>query len=236
MEPERIDELIAGYALDALSPDDEREVEEHLRRSPWAREHLAGLQESASSLAYGVETPAPPARLRERILAETAAPEGSNVVALRSRWVAPVLGAAAAAAAGVAIGLAIWGTDLSSSLSAEREVVARQTEVLALVADPQANKFTVEGANGTLVVSRGGQAGLVLSGFEQAPAGKRFQAWVIEDGQPVSAGLFEGGGRQTIVPLTRPVPPGAVVAVTLEDEDGAAVPTNPDKPVLAVST
>ena len=46
----------------------------------------------------------------------------------------------------------------------------------------------MSGANGTLVVADGGQAGLVLSGFEEAPADKTYQVWVIEDDTPQPAG------------------------------------------------
>ena len=53
MEPDRVDQLIAGHALRAPSPDDERELEEHLRRSPEAREQLAALQETAAFRVRG---------------------------------------------------------------------------------------------------------------------------------------------------------------------------------------
>jgi len=225
MEPDRVDELIAGHALGSLSPDDEHELEEHLRRSPEAREQLNALQEAAASLAYAVDTPAPPPSLRDRILAETRAPEQSNVVPLRRRWVVPALAAAAAAAAGVAIGLGVWGSSLSGSLDSERSAAARQDQVLAIFAQQDSSRFPIEGANGTLVVADNGQAGLVLSGFEAAPAGKTYQTWVIQDGKPVSAGTFQGGSSESVVALTRPVPAGATVAVTVEPAGGVDQPT-----------
>jgi anti-sigma-K factor RskA len=235
MESERIDQLIAGQALDALSEEDERELEEHLRRSPEAREQLAALQEAASALAYGVETPAPPPELRARLLAEASAQPQSNVVPLRRRWTTPALGAVAAAAAAVAIGLGIWGASLSGDLSDERAVAASQSEVLALYADPQSTSYPVEGADGTLVVAPGGQAGLVLTGLDAAPDGKTYQAWVIEgEDAPASAGIFSGGGSQAIVPLELPVPAGATVAVTVEQAGGAEQPTT--DPFLVVPT
>ena len=46
---------------------------------------------------------------------------------------------------------------------------------------------------------------------------------MIQDGEPRPAGLFEGG-RQ-VVRLARPVPPGASVAVTVEDAEGVDEPT-----------
>jgi hypothetical protein len=42
---------------------------------------------------------------------------------------------------------------------------------------------------------------------------------------PLPAGTFDGSGR--IVLLTRPAPPGARVAVTLEADGGVSLPTRP---------
>ena len=43
---------------------------------------------------------------------------------------------------------------------------------------------------------------------------------MIEDGEATAAGLFSGGGERTVVPLTEPVPEGAIVAVTVEEAGG----------------
>src|ERR671935_386966 len=85
MEADAIHELTAAYALDALDEHDEREYEEHLARCPHCREELASLTETATSLAYGVESPTPPPALRNRIL-EQARSERPNVVPLRPAW------------------------------------------------------------------------------------------------------------------------------------------------------
>src|ERR671930_1228862 len=99
MEADTIHELTAAYALDALDEREEREYEEHLARCPRCREELASFTETATSLAYGVESPTPPPDLRDRILVR-ARSERPNVVPLRPAWGswAP----AAAAAGGVA--------------------------------------------------------------------------------------------------------------------------------------
>jgi anti-sigma-K factor RskA len=224
MESDGIHELTAAYALSALDPDDERGYEEHLRHCAQCREELSSVQEAAAALAYAVDTPAPPARLRERILTQSRA-ERSNVVPLRRRFTLPSLAAAAAAAAGVAIGLGVWGSSLSGTLDDERDARSATEQVLALFAEPDASNFPVSGADGTLVVARNGQAGLVLTGLAEAPEGKTYEIWVIEGETPKPAGLFTGGGARSVVPLTLPVPAGATVAVTLEQAGGAELPT-----------
>jgi anti-sigma-K factor RskA len=233
MEPDGIHELTAAYALNALDPGDEREYEEHLRHCSRCREELTSLHEATAALAYAVDTPEPPARLRERILAESRA-ERSNVVPLRRRLVLPSLAAAAAAAAGVAIGLGVWGSSLSGTLDEERSARSATERVLALFAEPDASHFPVSGADGTLVVARSGQAGLLLTSLPAAPEGKTYEVWVIEEETPVPAGLFAGGGATSAVPLTRPVPEGATVAVTLERTGGVELPTT--DPILLVPT
>ncbi|HWM13088.1 MAG TPA: anti-sigma factor, partial [Gaiellaceae bacterium] len=81
-------------------------------------------------------------------------------------------------------------------------------------------------AEGMLVVDDdSGEGWLVLRGLESAPSAKTYEAWVIEDGEAVAAGLFTGGGVSTVVPLTVPVPEGAIVAVTVEQAGGVEQPT-----------
>src|SRR5919108_5982985 len=98
MGTQALHDLTAAYALDALDADERREYEAHLARCERCRTELASLSEAATSLAYGVEAPAPPPQLRDRIL-ERARAERPNVVPLRPRWAVP--SAAAAVVAGV---------------------------------------------------------------------------------------------------------------------------------------
>lgn len=223
MEPEAIHELTAAYSLNALDPAEEREYEEHLRHCPRCREELAGLQEAATALAYATEGPSPPAALRERIL-EAAVAERSNVVPLRQRWTTPVLTAAAAAAAAVAIGLGLWASSLSGSLSDERTAAAANARVIALFSG-QVQQVPLDGATGTLVVNRSGDAALVVEGLQSAPDGKTYEAWVIAGGKARPAGTFQGGSETSVHMLTRPVTKGSIVAVTVEPAGGVDVPT-----------
>jgi anti-sigma factor RsiW len=226
MEADTIHELTAAYALDALDEREELEYEAHLARCPRCREELASFTETATSLAYGVESPAPPADLRDRIL-ERARAERPNVVPLRPAW-RSWTAAAAAVAACAAIGLGIWAVTLSRSLDRERSAKQQQASVLSIVSDPAARRFALSGSHGTLVVSRSGAGALLVSNLRPAPSGKTYEAWVIQGKTPRRAGLF---GKAKPFKLTRPVPQGAVVAVTLERHGGVDAPTT--KPITA---
>jgi anti-sigma-K factor RskA len=205
MERTGIHELSAAYALDALDADERGEFEEHLRHCPECREAVASFQETASALAHHVEMPPPPPSLRDRIL-EQARRERPNVVPLRPRWIFPATATVAAVAACAAIGLGIWAATLNNRLGERPEAVG------------------LSGANGSLIVSPAREGTLVVRNLDPAPAGKTYEAWVIKGGTPLPAGTFTGGGRVAFV-LTRPVPDGAIVAVTLERAGGVAKPT-----------
>lgn len=109
----------APYALHALDEEDERAFELHLAQCELCRIEVAALQQTAAALAYGAETPRPPPALRERILAR-ARSSRPRVVPLRRRLALPTAAGIAAAAACAAIGLGIWASSLSGSLSSER--------------------------------------------------------------------------------------------------------------------
>jgi anti-sigma-K factor RskA len=217
MADEAIHDLTTAYALGALDPHEEERYEEHLATCERCREELAALRDPVAALAYGVESPEPPPALRERIL-EAARTERSNVVPFRRRLPA-ALGAVAAVAATVAIALGLWAASVSNDLDRERSVVA-------ILADPQAKSIPLEGASGRIVVTDTGDAALVVSGLAAAPTGKTYEIWVIEDGRTLPAGVFDAAREHDVVRLTRPVPAGGGVAVTVEDDGGADAPTS----------
>jgi hypothetical protein len=115
--------------------------------------------------------------------------------------------------------------DGSSTAAAARD----SGRALALLSKPSTERVPVVGSQGALVlaVGSGGRAVLVLRGLEPAPSGSTYEAWVVDPagGPPDPAGLFSGGER--VVELTRPVPVGATVAVTVEDAVGSDTPTQP---------
>ena len=225
-------ELIAGYALDALEPADRARAKELLERSEEAREELRSLTETSAAMATAVSGPAPPAGLRERIL-ESARADRQTVVPLESRRrprLAPVLGAAAAIAAVVAVALGIWGLSVSSDLDESRAALAQARAAAAVLASPEARTVGLSQGDGSLVVS-GTDAVLVLNRMEGAPAGKTWEVWVLDGKTPVRAGLVAGGQARDVVPVEGSVGPGARVLVTLEPSGGVDAPTS--SPVVA---
>ena len=210
--PDDLHELSALYALDVLDADERARFEEHLADCDRCATDLAGLRDAATALAF-VDGPPPPAELRSRILTAARA-EPSNVVSLasrRSRLTSAAV-AFAVAASVAAVGFGIWAATLHHSLTQERSA----TSVLR---DPQSRHINLQGTPGELVVAPSGDAVLTVS-LPVPPKGKTYEAWVASPAvEP--AGVFKNG----LVKLSRRVPRGALVMVTLERSGGAGTPT-----------
>lgn len=228
MERTTIHDLSAAYALDALDADELEAFEEHLAHCAECRENVASFQAAAGELAYDVDAPAPSPVLRNRILTQAASERPTiGTERPRRRWALPIAVGAAVAAGCASLALAFWAADLSQQVDDLQASQHRTDEVTIMLANPNAERIPLDGANGVLVVDSETQEGsLLLFGLDEAPAGHTYEAWVIQGDQPVPAGLFSGGDeRATVVPLGTDVPEGAIVAVTVEPSGGVDQPT-----------
>jgi anti-sigma factor RsiW len=213
-----IHELTAGYALDALDPEERRAYEEHLEGCERCQEELGSFWETTEALAIAASGPVPAAGLRERIVAAARA-EPQNVVPIdiRRRRTVPALSAVAAVAAVVALAVGLWATQLRGDLDDTRLALERERAVAEVLSDPDARTVSLEAGTGRLVVSPEGKGVLVLDELARAPSGKTYEAWIIEGGTPVPAGVFPGTDERDRIPLEGTVDPGDVVAVTVEE-------------------
>lgn len=233
MEP-GIHELTAGYALDALDPEERSAYEEHLAGCDRCRDELSSFWDVTASLALAATGPEPRPELRERILAGARA-ESQNVVPLRRRspfTPARTFAAVAAVAAVVAIALGAWAVSLHNRLGNANDRLAAERSSLSVVSDPGARTVSLAMGDGHLVVAPDGRAVLVVDGLAPAPSGKTYEVWVINGTTPTPAGLFHGGGR-SVVAVGGNVRKDAVVAITLERATGVDVPTT--TPIVASS-
>ena len=234
-----IHELTAGYALDALDADKRAAYEAHLQGCETCRQELGSFWQTTEALAVAASGPAPGPALRERILADARAEQPQNVVALESRRrpLAPVLGAVAAVAAIVALGIGLWGANVSSKLDDTRSALERSEAAAAVLADPDAQSVALQAGEGRLVVGSDGRAVLVVDGLDPAPPGKTYETWIMPGGsveEASPAGLFTGREGTENVAIDGTVRAGELVAVTVEPSGGVDSPTT--SPVVASHT
>jgi anti-sigma-K factor RskA len=224
-----IHQLTAGYALDALDPDERRAYEAHLAECASCRAELSSFWRTSEALAVAASGPEPSPDLRDRIVSAARA-EPRVVVPFESprrRRLAPALGAVATVAAVVAVAVGLWAVQLSSDLDDTRSALERERAAAAVLADPGARTVSLAEGQGRLVVAEDGRAALVLDGLDPAPNGKTYALWIIEDGTPAPAGLFPGSEGLELVKLDGVVDNGDVVAVTVEDGPVTGPTTTP---------
>jgi anti-sigma factor RsiW len=216
VEQELIHDQLAAYALDALDDSERRRFEEHLADCGRCSDELESLRDAAAALAYVPEGPAPPPALRERLLERAHEESASKVVPLRRRRALPAVAAVAVIAAAAAIVLAVWASGLSSSLDTKNAA-------LGVLSNPASKRVSL-GTASQVVVAPDGRA-VVVSGLSHAPAGKAYELWVIAGKTARPAGIFSKGTRGAPVLLTRRVPKGSQVGLSIERAGGAAHPT-----------
>lgn len=227
-----IHELTAGYALDALDTEERRAYEAHLQGCEHCQQELAAFWQTTEALAVAASGSVPSPDLRDRILADARA-ERNIVVPLESRRrrTVPVLAAAAAMAALVALAVGLWASRLSNELDDARSALERERVAAAVLADPAARTVALQAGDGRLVVDPDGRAVLVLDGLDPAPKGKAYELWIVESGTPRPAGLFPGSDGLDVFGLDGTVDNGDVVAVTVEKKQGVKRPTT--TPIVA---
>jgi anti-sigma factor RsiW len=227
-----IHELTAGYALDALDTEERRAYEAHLQGCEHCQQELASFWQTTEALAVAASGSVPSPDLRDRILADARA-ERNIVVPLESRRrrTVPVLAAAAAMAALVALAVGLWASRLSNELDDARSALERERVAAVVLADPAARTVALQAGDGRLVVDPDGRAVLVLDGLNPAPKGKAYELWIVESGTPRPAGLFPGSDGVDVFGLDGTVDNGDVVAVTVEKKQGVKRPTT--TPIVA---
>ncbi|HSG78421.1 MAG TPA: anti-sigma factor [Acidimicrobiia bacterium] len=192
MSDERLDELIAAYALGALDADEAATVERALVDDPDAAAAFDAYLETAAALATGDE-PAP-AALWARIADET---RPAEIVPLRrpSRVLAAMSAAAVAVVAVLGIALFLQRSELSDLRSDPLTAAvdaARGEEGTLVVA------LTGE-VNAEVVLGRDGVGYLVSEDLPPLSSESTYQLWAIVDDRVISAGVL--GSAPSVAPF-----------------------------------
>ena len=234
-------DYLAELALGVLAEDDAAPLRAHLAACPACQAELAEMTRVARLLPLAAEDTPPAPSLRatvlERIAAEPLAfpgpshgrHPGAPPVPLRRlhwQWFAAVAASAAAlVVVGGAAGFALRSPDDSAPL--EREA-ARQAQVVT------------SAARGDLRLARG-QKGDVKAAFVRAPGqaegfvlveglpplapGKAYQGWYTRDGTNFEPSNVFKGQSGSWLPAASSLDGYTAMALTVEDEAGARVPS-----------
>jgi len=254
-------DLLSAYALDAIDPDDGQALAEHLATCEECRGELIALREAGNLLAHASPAAVPGDHVRAQLLkqvrAEAVRSQPAHVVQMpqRSKTVWPNLRRLAAAIAFVALlagVVVLWRRDarlqaemreLSRQVEAQqneiqrnRDLMARQKEVLTLLNSDAATKIQLMGsptapdARATLMFDKKtGRAVLMTEGLPMPAADKAYEVWFIPKGRsPMPGKVFtvDSSGHAMIMDqLPSEAMKDAVIAITVEPKSGSTAPT-----------
>ena len=220
MDCKEAEESLPAYALNALSPQEEALVEEHLDICPWCSTLLREHMQVAAALAQASERFQPSQELKDSTM--RAAGEQLRQPR-RPRRPLPIVGhlalgavasiAVLLLAAVMAIGVLMYNQidDLEqensklatqlSQLAGEDEKLIKmlldQRSVSYVMASPDKQVLPLQGgeevpkAEGMLMITaRGGTGILMAKGLEPSSEDKTYHVWLEEDGQHVIVGLL----------------------------------------------
>lgn len=246
VEEHYLDELLGAYALDAVSEDERRAVDEYLQVNPRARQEVADHRDVATMLAWtGMRAPDGlwdriVARLDDAAVAPAPTGELADVLSLRPhvqraagpgrgaskpsrvRRIAPWVGAAAAAAVIGVVAVAVVGPTRSPS----SPLAAAVDEARA---DTGSRTAELAGADGSVVgevvVDSAGHGFLVATSLPALGDDRTYQLWGVIGERVISLGVLgaepEIGVFSAGADVTR-------LVLTNEVAGGVATDGNPD--------
>jgi hypothetical protein len=230
------------YALNLAEEPECSEIRAHLDRGcEVCMAELKRAREMAAILNSSPASEAPSGRLRQRILASV------GVERQRLGWWAPFWVVAATVAIFAAYYFRGRERDFAALLASAREQqrvqaieLTRLNEAFAILNGPGTTEAVFgqgqqQPPKGKVFLNPTQGVLLVVSNLPPAQRGKIYEMWIIPKGRmPVPAGLFQSATDGTAMHTRRgPVDLNSTVAVTLENEGGAAQPTT--QPIIVAA-
>ncbi|MBM0741668.1 anti-sigma factor [Phormidium sp. CLA17] len=242
--PEHWQELMAGYVLGNLTPEEAEELQQLLATHPELGEEMHSLQEVLAAMPYALPEVQPAPAVRSRILttAQNQAAQNQTVPIRRHRPMALLWGGSIAAVIAVMVG--VDNLNLRQQLSATQARIASQKDLIAMLQAPQTKLVTLKGmdklskAAGNVVITPG-EAGaiVVLQDLQTLPPGQAYNLWAVTNGQKVSAGNFIANSQGRVfvkVPLTSATSDRVTnLIVTIET---SPTPLSPRGPMVMTSS
>jgi anti-sigma-K factor RskA len=239
-EHDDILELLPLYVLDGLEPAERDRVAAHLAGCPSCQAEAVRLLALVSTIAASVPPQAPDPALRARVMQRatghapvrkgaTAVPPPASPRARRagvSVWLVR-------ATMVLALGLIVWNVMLTMQLQNLGRQISRSQAAIALMSAPDTAEISLAGqgnfstANGKAYVDpQSSRVVLVVQHLQPLAPEKTYQAWIITDAGPKSAGTFRvSEAGMWLGWLDAPFAAGGAIGVSLEPAGGSPQPT-----------
>lgn len=249
-----MEELLAGYVLGNLTPEEVAEVNELLTSHPELLTEVTSLQETLSLLPLALPEASPSPSLRSRLLAQTQAQvehvsssdaltkemrtAATEIPQLRRQpwpyakiWLA-ILGSVVAI---VTVGLGLDSYRLRQELASARSDLDRYRDAVTLLRQPDNRLLSLKGmgatptASGSITIAPSSQtAMLVIQNLSPLPKGKVYRLWAMSNGQKIDCAeiIPDAQGKVFLqIPLDRFLSDMVKVAITIEPSQRTQQPT-----------
>jgi anti-sigma factor RsiW len=199
MTAQHVEDMLAGFLLDALDPSEAREVHAHVGTCAACTTALAEARDALAILPESLEPVEPPSHVKVSLLraaaSQTVSPfvprlKGITAPSRTSRW--PWL--AAAAAATVAFGAIASSVVLLNRIDNQDEQLAAAKAALDAIARSDSTlhmESVYAGANIQAVIAVAGEeepVSVLITGLPRTADGEAYRLWLFDDGEP-SAGV-----------------------------------------------
>jgi anti-sigma-K factor RskA len=239
--------LAASYAVGACSPQEAAAIEAAMATDREIAAEVAAYRETAGALADAVPRLTPSASIKQELLERVQRERRPRLVA-RGTVSRPFL-ALLAASVIIAAALAVQNSQLRTQLAA-REASEHATEVRLAAREKTLNALleaeneltivhltsTADAGPGVQFFWNQRQRLAVLHAFRLPPAaaGRAYELWIIKDGKPIPAGVFnsEEGGHALVQDITLPATAAGVQLVAITEEPAGGSPQPTSKPFL----
>lgn len=235
--PENWRDLVAGYVLGDLAPEEITQVQRWQQLHPEVAAELQSCQQTWATLPYALPVKTPPPRLKRRLVQATARSSVSSSPGPSrgsgGRWPLYGLGLGWAATA-IALGVVSWeNQQLRQDNQRIEAIVARFTQ-------PQNRIYTLAGteaqpnATGRLVVDPNTQRITVTTqALPPLPADQVYRLWAVAGAKPLFCGQFSPQAQMDIQEWTAPDRTCAEDSVQmLVTQEAIAAPPTPQGPLV----
>ncbi len=252
LPPEYLEELLAGYVLGNLSPEEAEDLQRILLDRPELVAEVQILQEVLAVLPYALPAMEPSSQLRQNILDALTVNNSldydlnqsiNNQSHLNNQMTRPswrrsipwrkVIGGLAAL---VAVAIAVDSYRLRQQVVAMQRQISGQRDLIAMLQQPNTRLVSLKGmdqavtASGNIVVTPGEpKAVLILQNLTPLPDGQAYQLWSIVNNQKIPWEQFRVDQKGTVfVKLSLPENQAVTrLAITVELSPPPLEPTGP---------
>ena len=250
--PERLEELIAGYVLGNLTPEEAEELNQLLTEHPELSREVNRLQDVLELMPYALPAVEPPQHLRSTILQtidtnRLVAPSPITTARQNSfprrRLQSPLLWSSILGSMAALLALA-FGLDnyrLREQLTTNQAQVARQKDVIAMLQQPNTQLVSLRGmdrasaASGNIVVTPGEpKAVLILQNLPVLPKGQFYQLWSVVDDEKIPWGQFDANKQGTVF-VKLPLLSSSKITALVVTVEAVPTPKSPTGPMVMTS-